>query len=154
MHVNKHLGVILLSVWLILTGLIALFSLSFTGLGIVMGILAIAAGAALLFTGGHGITHDVGVIILAIWLILNGLISLVSFQFNGLEIVMAILAVVAGVAIIFKSGYITAHWGVLLLGIWLIVSGLMTLISLSFAASGVIMGIIALAAGILLLIDT
>jgi hypothetical protein len=39
---------LLLSIWLILYGLIALFSLSFNGLGIIMGLLAIAAGIFIL----------------------------------------------------------------------------------------------------------
>jgi hypothetical protein len=41
---TKNIGMLLLAIWLILYGLIALFSLSFTGLGIIMGLLAIAAG--------------------------------------------------------------------------------------------------------------
>ncbi len=45
---TKNIGMLLLSIWLILTGLIALFSLSINGLGIIMGILAIAAGVFIL----------------------------------------------------------------------------------------------------------
>jgi hypothetical protein len=44
----KDLGMFLLSIWLILTGLIAILHLSFTGEDIVMAILAIAAGILLL----------------------------------------------------------------------------------------------------------
>jgi hypothetical protein len=45
---TKNIGMLLLSIWLILYGLIALFSLSFSGLGIIMGLLAIAAGIFIL----------------------------------------------------------------------------------------------------------
>ena len=45
---TKNIGMLLLSIWLILYGLIELFSLSFSGLGIIMGILAIAAGVFIL----------------------------------------------------------------------------------------------------------
>jgi hypothetical protein len=45
---TKNIGMLLLSIWLILYGLIALFSLSFNGLGIIMGLLAIAAGIFML----------------------------------------------------------------------------------------------------------
>ncbi len=45
---TKNIGMLLLAIWLILYGLIALFSLSFTGLGIIMGLLAIAAGIFIL----------------------------------------------------------------------------------------------------------
>jgi hypothetical protein len=44
----KNWGLFLLSIWLILTGLIAILHLSFTGEDIVMAILAIAAGILLL----------------------------------------------------------------------------------------------------------
>ena len=44
MRVIRNLGMLLLAAWLILTGLIPLFNLSFSGLGTVMAILAIAAG--------------------------------------------------------------------------------------------------------------
>jgi uncharacterized membrane protein HdeD (DUF308 family) len=45
---TKNIGFLLLAIWLILYGLIALFSLSFKGLDVVMGILAIAAGIFIL----------------------------------------------------------------------------------------------------------
>jgi hypothetical protein len=48
MKVTKNLGMLLLGIWLILTGLIPLLSLSFSGLGTIMAILAIAAGALIL----------------------------------------------------------------------------------------------------------
>jgi len=48
MRLPKNLGMILLSIWLILTGLIALLSISFSGLPVIMAILAIAAGVLLL----------------------------------------------------------------------------------------------------------
>ncbi|MBU1879711.1 MAG: hypothetical protein KJ734_12235 [Chloroflexi bacterium] len=48
MKLTKNLGMLLLAIWLILTGLIALTSFTFTGLLIVMGILAIAAGILIL----------------------------------------------------------------------------------------------------------
>jgi len=44
MKVTRNLGMLLLAAWLILTGLIPLLNLSFSGLGTVMAILAIAAG--------------------------------------------------------------------------------------------------------------
>jgi hypothetical protein len=44
LQLTKSLGMILLSVWLIVSGLIQLLGLSFSGLGLLMGILAIAAG--------------------------------------------------------------------------------------------------------------
>ena len=48
LKLTRKLGMILLGIWLILSGLIAILNLSFTGLSIIMGILAIAAGILLL----------------------------------------------------------------------------------------------------------
>jgi hypothetical protein len=44
MKMTSNIGMLLLAVWLILSGLIPLLSISFSGLGMVMAILAIAAG--------------------------------------------------------------------------------------------------------------
>ena len=48
MKLPKNLGLLLLGVWLILTGLIPLLNFSFQGLGTIMSILAIAAGVVIL----------------------------------------------------------------------------------------------------------
>jgi hypothetical protein len=43
---------------------------------------------------------SIGMLLLAIWLILTGLIPLLNFSFSGLGTVMHLLAVAAGVLII------------------------------------------------------
>lgn len=48
MKLIKNFGLLLLAVWLILTGLIPLLNLSFSGLGTVMSILAVAAGVLII----------------------------------------------------------------------------------------------------------
>ena len=48
MKFPKNLGMVLLAIWLILQGLAALVSLSFSGLPLLLAVLAIAAGIALL----------------------------------------------------------------------------------------------------------
>lgn len=44
MKLTRNIGMLLLAAWLVMTGLIPLLNLSFSGLGTVMAILAIAAG--------------------------------------------------------------------------------------------------------------
>lgn len=44
MRLTRNIGMLLLAAWLVLTGLVPLLNLSFSGLGTVMAILAIAAG--------------------------------------------------------------------------------------------------------------
>jgi hypothetical protein len=48
MKLTKNLGMVLLGIWLILTGLVPLLSLHFSGLGTLMAILALASGALIL----------------------------------------------------------------------------------------------------------
>jgi hypothetical protein len=48
------------------------------------------------------LTKRLGFILLAIWLILTGLIPLFHFTFSGLDTIMAILAIAAGVLILFE----------------------------------------------------
>lgn len=45
---NRNLGFMLLGVWLILNGLIGIFSLAFAGLGVILSVLALAAGVLIL----------------------------------------------------------------------------------------------------------
>ena len=45
---SKNLGMILLGIWLIMTGLIPLLHFNFQGLALIMSILAIVSGALLL----------------------------------------------------------------------------------------------------------
>ena len=46
------------------------------------------------------LTRNIGMLLLAIWLILTCLIALLSLTFSGLPILMAILAIAAGVFIL------------------------------------------------------
>lgn len=48
MRLTRNVGMLLLAIWLILSGLIPLLHLTFSGLGMVMAILAIAAGVLIL----------------------------------------------------------------------------------------------------------
>ena len=47
-RLTRNLGMLLLAIWLLLSGLIPLLNLSFSGAGTLMAILAIAAGALIL----------------------------------------------------------------------------------------------------------
>ena len=48
MKLSRNLAFFLLGAWLILNGLITMIHLSFSGLGLIMSILAVAAGALLI----------------------------------------------------------------------------------------------------------
>ncbi|MDW7760917.1 MAG: hypothetical protein SCM96_09810 [Acidobacteriota bacterium] len=46
------------------------------------------------------LTKSLGMILLGIWLILTGLIPLINFNFEGLSLIMGVLAIVSGVLIL------------------------------------------------------
>lgn len=48
MKLSKNLGMLLLGVWLILTGLMQVVSIPVPGIGIILAILAVAAGVLIL----------------------------------------------------------------------------------------------------------
>lgn len=48
----------------------------------------------------YKLTNNLGLLLLAIWLILSGLIPLLNFSFSGLGTLMAILAIAAGTLIL------------------------------------------------------
>jgi len=48
MRLTKNLGMLLLAIWLIVTGLLAFVSISFPFMGQIMAVLAIAAGVLIL----------------------------------------------------------------------------------------------------------
>jgi len=48
MRVTKNLGMLLLAIWLILTGLLQLVTISIPAIGAIMAVLALAAGVLIL----------------------------------------------------------------------------------------------------------
>ena len=46
--------------------------------------------------------RGLGTLLLAIWLIANGLITILNLSFNGRDVVMAVLAIAAGVLILLR----------------------------------------------------
>ena len=93
-----------------------------------------------------------GTILLGIWLILTGLLPLVTIKVPGAEIVLAILAIAAGILLLLRPGSISRSLGVILLCAWLILSGLVAIASLAIPGGAVVLGLLAIAAGILILL--
>ncbi|MGB8959981.1 MAG: hypothetical protein WCC00_13310 [Candidatus Aminicenantales bacterium] len=48
-----------------------------------------------------GLPKNLGMILLGIWLIMTGLIPLLHFSFEGLPLIMAVLAIVTGLLFLF-----------------------------------------------------
>jgi hypothetical protein len=145
---KQKITAVVLGAFLILSGLAGLVS-GLGGLGLVMAILAVAAGVMILaFT--PGVSFRIAWLVAAIYLIVNGLSSILGFSFSGMGTVMAILALAAGVLLLIRMGKIRANIGYLLFFIWLVMIGLMGLVSLG--QLGMVLDIIAITAGILIIL--
>jgi hypothetical protein len=152
MSLNKNLGLILLGIWLIVSGLLSLTAVGGPVLGIVVDILAIAAGVVVLIVW-RSWSARIGMLLLGIWLIVSALLSLLSFGFPGSGVILAALALAAGVVILIeRRGGLRSSIGMVLLCVWLILTGLLGLLSLGFTGSGTILAILAIVAGILILL--
>ena len=146
---KKKLTIVVLGAFLILSGLAGLIA-GIGNLGLVIAILAVAAGVLILMYS-PGVSFRIGWIIAAVYLIAVGLTSILDLGFSGMGMVMAILALAAGVLLLVRMPKIKGNVGYLLFFVWLILVGLTGLVSLG--QLGLVINIVALAAGILLILD-
>ncbi len=94
---------ILLGIWLIVTGLIFLGGLRFSGSGIILAVLGIVAGILFLLAGSsEKLWSRMGFVLLGVWLVAGGLVPLFHIHFPGSGAVLAVLSVASGVLIIFR----------------------------------------------------
>ena len=94
-----------------------------------------------------------GLLLLGIWLIARSLLDLLNAHFSYDKILLACIALAAG---IFLSAYEfktkLESIGTLLLGIWLIIGAAMVLFKFTFPSSQIILAILAMLAGLLLIV--
>jgi hypothetical protein len=157
MKLPKNLGLILLGIWLILRGLLALIDASFPGLGLILDILAIVAGLLILFglrSASLSKPRDLGELLLGIWLVLSAALSLLNAGIAGAGLVLDILAIAAGGLILYAvaRASLLSNLGRLFLSLWLILMGLLSLLSVGISGSGTVLAVLALVAGILFLV--
>jgi len=94
---------LLLSIWLIATGLLSLANVSFPSSGIILALLAIAAGVVfVLDMRGKRLSGNLGIVLLSIWLILGGLLPLLNVNVPYSNVVLAVLAVVTGILLLIR----------------------------------------------------
>ena len=90
-------------------------------------------------------------VVLGLFLILSGLMGFIT-GLGDLGIIIAILAIASGVLIFVSSPGISIFLGWVIAAIYLIARGLMGVTDFDFSNSGTLMAVLALAAGLLLLI--
>ena len=149
----KKWPILILVIWLIATGVFTLLDISFSGQVILMALLGTAAGVLLIIAGKKvKVFNYLGSLLLAIWLIITGLFQVLDFSFDGSDLILAILGTVAAVFLLLGKKKKSKLLSTLFLAIWLILSGVIVLLNLSFTGIEVTMGILAILAGIFLLL--
>lgn len=93
-----------------------------------------------------------GNILLSIWLILTGLLSISNFNFYGVSSILPLLSLVSGILIFIEGSKsrFAHNLGGLSLSIWLIAAGLFSITRLH--VSSTLLAIVAIASGVLLLL--
>ncbi len=98
--------------------------------------------------------RNLGMLVLAIWLIATGLLPLLKIKFSASDTILAILAIAAGVLLLLdvRRMNLRQNLGMLLLAIWLIATGVLVFVHVPIPAVGTILALVAIAAGVLLLL--
>jgi len=152
----KHLNLLLLSLWLIISGVVHLLGIDFSGRDVILAVLGIAAGV-LLITSAKSVKafHKIGNLLLALFLIISGIILIAGLDFNGRVLIMGLLSLAAGIMLpmgTFKKKFMD-HAGTMLLAIFLIFNGLILVIQLSFKGVDLVSNVLFIASGVFLLIQ-
>lgn len=99
----RKLAIPLLAIYLIAGGLLPLLNLNLPAADLILAALAIAAGALLLLGGAQlRLPRSLGGVLLAVWLILVGLLTLAQISFPGQETVLGLLAAAAGILLLLR----------------------------------------------------
>jgi len=93
-------------------------------------------------------------ILLGVWLIVTGLVYLGGLRFASSGTLLAALGAITGLLLILadQSEKLWPRLGSIILGLWLLTNGLFALFHLHFSGSGVILEVLAVAAGVLILL--
>ena len=101
MKIVNNIGLIIFAVWLLIRGFIELFGLTFTGMNVVLPLLAILAGVLLLLRiRESNVAINLGFLLLSMWLILTGAVPLLQVNVPELNIILAVLGLAAGVLLL------------------------------------------------------
>jgi len=150
-----NVGILLISIWLLAISAVSVFDLPAGNMGITMNLLALLAGAFLLFRLRDPKAHiNVGMLMLSIWLIFVGGLPILGVSIPGGLMPLAILAVMGGIFLIpavldYKSFY---SLGLFFLALWLIVGSLLPLLGLVVPGLAVGLALAAVMASLLLLL--
>ena len=97
---------------------------------------------------------SIGIIVLALWLIVQGIVDLFQINIPSLTFILPIIAILSGVLLMLRARdpKTVINLGYLLLSVWLILTGLLPLFGVSSAQLVIVMAVLGAVAGVLLLV--
>jgi hypothetical protein len=100
------------------------------------------------------VVNNIGLIVLAIWIVAKGIIELFRVNIPSASLFLPLLAILAGVLILLRirESNVAVNLGLLLLSLWLILTGLIPLLNVTFPEMAFAMAVLGLAAGVLILV--
>jgi hypothetical protein len=148
---------VLLGLWLVLSGLFAVLDVRSATASLLLNVLAIAVGAVMLLNTSAARSRNSGFILLAIAFLGRGLLAFLppNMRIAGLGAILDLMLFGAGVLlwVSARGRKLSRYPGILLLGSWLVATGLVGLLSINFLGLGSILSLLAVAAGVLVLLD-
>lgn len=99
MKLLKNLGMIVLGLWLIATGLLPLLKINIPASGTILAVLAVVAGILILLNPTAR-PRRLGMILLCVWLIAQGIWPLLGLNVPGGELILNLLAIVTGIVLL------------------------------------------------------
>lgn len=146
---KERLTFITLSLYLILAGFFSLFPAAspFTA---VLQILALAAGILILITF-PGIASNIGWQLAGTFFVLRGLELFGIIRFQGIGMLLSLLALISGILFLIRIGSIKTHVGFFLFSVWLVLVGVVGLFELGRISLAV--AVLSIASGVLMILD-
>jgi hypothetical protein len=98
--------------------------------------------------------NSLGLGVLAIWLVAQGMVSLFRVTSPTLNLILPLLAIFAGVLLLLRirDSKPVVNLGFLLLSIWLILTGTIPLLNVASVELVLVLAILGVAAGVLILV--
>ena len=146
---KERLTFIILGLYLILAGFFSLFPAvgPFT---VVLQILALAAGILILIAS-PGIASNIGWKLTGTFFVLRGLDLFGVVRFQGIGMLLSVLALISGVLFVIHTRDIKSRVGFFLFSIWLVLIGLAGLFA--FGRFSLVTAVLAIASGVLMILD-
>lgn len=100
------------------------------------------------------LVNNIGLVVMAIWLIAEGIIAFFQINIASINFVLPILAIIAGVLLLLRlrENSTLVNIGLLLLSVWLILTGVGPLLNLTLPGMEVILAGLGLVAGVVMLV--